>query len=90
MVSQMYLSPTTDINLSSREFAEFVSQWEFQHVMSSPYHPKQNEKAELAVKVVKRIFRKAIRDNKDPWRSVLDYRNTPTTGMQVSPGQLLT
>ena len=29
---------------TSREFADFTTQWEFQHVMSSPYHPKSNGK----------------------------------------------
>ena len=74
----------------SGEFSEFATQWEFQHVTSSPYHPKSNGKAESAVKVVKsRLFKKAQRDNKDLWLSLLDYRNTPTTGMQTSPAQRL-
>ena len=67
---------------TSREFSEFATQWEFQHVTSSPYHPKSNGKAESAVKVVKNLFKKAQRDNKDPWLS-LDYGNNPTTGMQT-------
>lgn len=57
---------------TSREFAEFATQWEFQHVTSSPYHPKSNGKAESAVKIVKGLFKKANRDNKDPWLSLLD------------------
>jgi len=72
---------------TSREFAEFATQWEFQHVTSSPYHPKSNGKAESAMKIVKGLFKKANRDNKDPWLSLLDYRNTPTAGMQTSPAQ---
>ena len=74
---------------TSREFAEFATQWEFQHVTSSPYHPKSNGKAESAVKIVKGLFKKANRDNKDPWLSLLDYRNTPTAGIQTSPAQRL-
>ena len=74
---------------ASREFAEFAKQWEFLHVTSSPYHPKSNGKAESAVKVVKSLFKKALKDNKDPWLSLLDYRNTPTAGMQSSPVQRL-
>ena len=58
-------------------------------VTSSPYHPKSNGKAESAVKVVKSLFKKSQRDNKDPWLSLLNYRNTPTTGMQTSPAQRL-
>lgn len=74
---------------ASREFAEFAKQWEFQHVTLSPYHPKSNGKAESGVKVVKSLFKKALKDNKDPWLSLLDYRNTPTAGIQSSPVQRL-
>ena len=73
----------------SGEFLEFATLWEFQHVTSSPYYPKSNGKAESAVKIVNSLIKKAQRDNKDPWLSLLDYRNTPTTGMQTSPAQLL-
>ena len=38
------------------------------HVTSSPYHPKSNGKAESAVKGLKSIFKKALKDNRDvPW-----------------------
>ena len=73
----------------SGEFSEFATQWEFHHVTSSPYHPKSNGNTESAVKIVKSLIKKAQRDNKDPWLSLLDYRNTPTTGMQTSPAQRL-
>jgi transposase InsO family protein len=73
----------------SNEFAEFARAWEFQHLTSSPYHPKSNGKAESAVKVVKGLFKQAIKDHKDPWLALLDYRNTPTQGMQTSPVQRL-
>ena len=74
---------------ASREFAEFAKQWEFQHVTSSPYHPKSNGKAESAVKAVKSLFKKALKDDKDPWLSLLSYRNTPTAEIQSSPVQRL-
>ena len=35
------------------------------------------------------MFKKALRDNKDPWLALLDFRNTPTQGMQTSPVQRL-
>ena len=56
---------------------------------SSPTHAKSNGKAESAVKVVKKIFKKAHRDNKDPWLALLDQRNTPTQGVGSSPAQRL-
>ena len=53
---------------------------------SSPRHAKPNGKAESAVEVAKKIFKKAHRDNKDPWLTLLDQRNTPTQGVNSSPG----
>lgn len=73
----------------SNEFAGFARDWEFKHVTSSPYHPKSNGKAESAAKIVKSLLKKAIKDRKDPWLALLDYRNTPTQGMQSSPVQRL-
>ena len=70
-----------------REFTEFSEEWEFKHVTSSPSHVKSNGKAESAVKVAK--FKKAHRDNKDPWLALLDQRNTPTQGVNSSPVQRL-
>ena len=73
----------------SREFTEFSTAWEFKHVTSSPTHAKSNGKAESAVKVAKKLFKKAYRDNKDPWLALLDQRNTPTQGVNSSPAQRL-
>ena len=71
----------------SNEFAQFANEWEFRHLSSSPHHQKANGKAESAVKIAKNLFKKALRDNKDPWLALLDFRNTPTQGMQTSPVQ---
>ena len=74
---------------SSSDFTTFSSTWEFKHVTSSPTHAKSNGKAESAVKVVKKMFKKAHRDSKDPWLALLDQRNTPTQGVGSSPAQRL-
>lgn len=59
------------------------------HTTSSPYHSQSNGKAESAVKVAKTLFKKAQRAGQDPWKSLLDWRNTPTEGMDSSPVQRL-
>ena len=73
----------------SKEFRHFTQDWEFKHVTASPHHPKSNGKAESAVKVTKRLFKKALKDKKDPWLALLDQRNTPTDPLQSSPAQRL-
>ena len=58
-----------------------------EHKASSPKYPKSNGMAESAVKMAKRLIRKAKESGKDPHMAILDYRNTPTQGSEFSPVQ---
>ena len=71
------------------EFRKFAAGWEFEHVISSPRHPKANGKAESAVKIAKNFCKNALRDGKDAWKAILQWRNTPIEGMDSSPAQRL-
>ncbi|MGH0142006.1 UNVERIFIED_CONTAM: hypothetical protein FKN15_074960 [Acipenser sinensis] len=71
------------------EFEQFANEWEFRHTTSSPYHSQSNGKAESAVKIAKTLLKKAKQDGKDPWKAILNWRNTPTEGMKSSPIQRL-
>ena len=75
--------------LVSHEFRRFAEEWEFKHVTSSPHHHTSNGKAESAVKVMKNLFKKALRDGRDPWLASLEYRNTPVETVGSSPAQRL-
>ena len=52
-------------NYSSREFAGLAHKYEFRHVTRSPHYPKSNGRAELAVKVVKNLLKKARKEKQD-------------------------
>ena len=56
---------------------------------SSPHHHTSNGKAESAVKVMKNLFKKALRAGRDPWLASLEYRNTPVETVGSSPAQRL-
>jgi len=71
------------------EFQRFAKDWDFQHHLSSPYNSKGNGKIESAVKTAKNLMIKARDAGTDPQLMFLDYRNTPTQGMQISPAQRL-
>ena len=75
--------------LVSDEFQKFSTDWEFAHITSSPYHSPSNGKAESAVKIVKKLIRKTQKDGTDIHKAILDWRNTPTVGMNSSPAQRL-
>ena len=56
---------------------------------SSPYHSQGNGKAESAVKIAKRMIKKIEETKSDIHLALLDWRNTPTVGMDSSPVQRL-
>ena len=70
---------------NSREFKDFASSWGFKLTTSSPTYAQSNGLSERAVQTVKRTLKKAD----DPYIGMLEYRNTPVTGMTYSPSQLL-
>ena len=73
---------------SAQEYQKFSKEWKFEHQTSSPYYPKSNGLAEKAVQTVKMLLTKAKADGKDPYLSLLEYRNTPIDDVG-SPAQLL-
>ncbi|CAB4019464.1 sec1 family domain-containing 2 [Paramuricea clavata] len=73
---------------TSQEFGNFSQEWNFQHATTSPYHPQANGLAERSVQTVKNLLNKAHRDGRDPYVSILEYRNTPIDQIG-SPAQLL-
>ncbi|XP_036341752.1 uncharacterized protein LOC118751107 [Rhagoletis pomonella] len=50
---------------NSREFLKFARNWGMKVTLSSPHHHQGNGKAESAVKIVKRIFRRADKSGQD-------------------------
>ncbi|XP_041472642.1 uncharacterized protein K02A2.6-like [Lytechinus variegatus] len=74
---------------SSDEFKCFMEEWEIHHTTSSPHHPQSNGKAESAVKIAKNIMKKCAKSGTDIYKAILEWRNTPTEGMQSSPVQRL-
>lgn len=70
------------------EFHNFVLDYEFDHVITSPKHSQSNGQIESGVKVAKGILKKCDFSNTDPYIALLNYRNTPK-GNLLSPAQLL-
>jgi len=70
---------------TSHQFSTFNQSWNFRHTTSSLYHTQSNEKAESAVKIIKRILRKC----KKPEFAVLEHLNTTKQDLTASPYQQL-
>ena len=74
---------------ASDNFHEFASTYGFEHVTSSPLYAQSNGKAENAVKKAESLLQKATNSKRDPYLSLLDWRNTPTESLNSSPAQRL-
>ena len=70
-----------------RNSVDLPQRWGLGHITSSPRYPQSNGKAENAVKTVKRLFTKCAESGQSEIRALLDWRNTPTEGMDTSPAQ---
>ena len=55
--------------------------YQFEHIKTSPRYPQSNGKAENSIKTAKNILKKAADASHDPHLSLLDFRNTPSEGM---------
>ena len=74
---------------SSVKFKDFANKWEFEVVTSSPRHPKSNGLVERNVQTVKQLLRKADESKQDAFFALLEFRNSPISGMDESPAELL-
>ncbi|PIK57193.1 hypothetical protein BSL78_05892 [Apostichopus japonicus] len=74
---------------NSTEFSEFSDKYQFDHTTSSPRYPQSNGKVESAVKIAKNLIKKTSESKGDFYLNLLNWRNTPTEGLNSSPAQRL-
>ena len=55
------------------------------HTTSSPLYPQSNGEDERAVQTIENLLKKV----QDPYKALLNYRNTPLDGIGLSPPQIL-
>ena len=73
---------------NSRAFINFANSWGITVITSSPGFPPSNGQAEIYVSIVKQLMKKAEDSGKDPYIALLEYRNTPVSGIKHTPAQL--
>lgn len=73
----------------SYECKNFSKDWNFEFCTSSPKYPRSNGQAERAVQTAKLMFKKCSYDNVDIHLALLEFRNTPVSGIGISPTQML-
>ena len=73
----------------AEEYKQFSKKWKFEFTTTSPRYPRSNGKVENAVGAAQRLMSKAKKEGSDAYLALLDYRNTPTQGLDTSPVQRL-
>ena len=79
---------------TSGETQDFLSRWGTRHRLSSAYFPQSNGRAEVAVRVTKRLLEENMDtngnlNNDKVARALLQQRNTPDKECNLSPAQVL-
>ena len=75
---------------NSREFHNFLSFYQVDHVTSSPHHPQSNGFAEALVGITKKLMKKSVKEGKLWNYGLLQYRTTPVSSTLPSPLEMLT
>ena len=74
---------------NSKAFKQFAKEWDLSMVTSSPNYAQSNGLTERNMQTIKNLLRKAKEGMKDEQLTLLEFRNTPKTGLQESPAELL-
>ena len=75
---------------NSREFHNFLSFYQVDHITSSSHYPQSNGFAEALVGITKKLMEKSVKDGK-PWNyGLMQYRTTPISSTLPSPLEMLT
>ena len=72
----------------SYAFRQFAKSWGIKVTTSSPTYAQSNGQAERAVQTLKSLLTKADAEGRDPYIAMLEYRNTPISGLRYAPAQL--
>ena len=74
---------------ASEIFTNLMSEYNVNHITSSPHYPQSNGLAEKYVQIVKSLFYKAKEECKDLYKCLMVYHNTPLSSNLKLPMQIL-
>ena len=79
---------------TAMETEDLLNRWGVNHTLSSAYFPQSNGRAEVAVRITKRLLEDHVGEggslnNDDIVRALLQLRNTPDRDCNLSPAEVL-
>ena len=72
-----------------KTFKKLMTEYNVNHITSSPHYPQSNGLAEKYIQIVKNLFHKAKEEGQDLYKCLMTYRNTPLSSTLLSPMQML-
>ena len=70
---------------TSESFTTLMKEYNVNHITSSPHYPQSNGLGEKYVQIVKNLFYKAKEEDKDLYKCLMVYHNTPLSNSLRSP-----
>lgn len=78
-----------NVPFASYECKQYFKSKDITLITSTPRYPRSNGLAEKGVHICKQILRKCCENNEDFRDGIMDYNNTPLSGLDVTPSQIL-
>ena len=66
-------------------FTKLMTEYQVNHINSSPHYPQSNGLAKKCVHIIKNLFHKAKEEGQDLYKCLMTYRNTPLSSTLQSP-----
>ena len=74
---------------NSLKFKNFASEWEIEVVTSSLHYPNSNGLIERNKQTINQLLKKVDESKQDAFLALLEFHNSPISGMKESPAELL-
>ena len=74
---------------ASKTFKKLMTEYNVNHITSSPHYLQSNGLAEKYVQIIKNLFHKAKEEGQDLYKCLMTYRNTSLSSTLQSPMQML-
>ncbi|GFX42229.1 uncharacterized protein TNCV_4310641 [Trichonephila clavipes] len=78
-----------NIPFNSYIYKEFANDWDFNYAFISSHYSPSNGMVEKTVGISKSIMKKAREDRRDYFVDLMEYINTPISGLGLSPAQMM-
>jgi hypothetical protein len=81
--------PERAVDAAGNSREAVVNRAQIEVVTNSPHYPRSNGLVERNVQTIKRLLKESNDSKQDAFLALLEFRNSPISGMEQSPAELL-